>query len=213
MTSGFGQYIAEYTAANFWHYPIRCCITFENALEFMMTSQRNCLTKIIHTRNHTVFFYFILFVPWKYKRYTHFQGRQLSKVFWRLWNGVYSKEGICSFREQILPFRVDLFSEGTWCVGKQARSYKSCLPCKDRQKMYELLIGSLISSLIYLVSTWRIEHVVPIIITFGPLLMKYENDNYKMIFIFIEYNVACHSEMQFYSLVNPLGSWWAGQFT
>ena len=29
------------------------------------------------------------------------------------------------------PLRVDLFSEGDWCAGKQTRSLKNCLPCKS----------------------------------------------------------------------------------
>ena len=126
-------YITEYTAANFWHYPIRCCVTFESALEFMMTSQRNCLTKIIHTSNCMVFFISYCLYHENIRGKTLSGKATLKSVLRPLWKGSTLKGG-----EQILPFRVDPFSEGTWCVGKQARSYKSCLPCKDRQKMYEL---------------------------------------------------------------------------
>ena len=34
MTSDFRQYIAEYTVANFWGYPIRRRITYTIALEY-----------------------------------------------------------------------------------------------------------------------------------------------------------------------------------
>ena len=35
MTSDFRQYIAEYTVANFWRYPIRRHVTYASALEWI----------------------------------------------------------------------------------------------------------------------------------------------------------------------------------
>ena len=46
MTSDLRQYIAEYTVANFWRYPIRRRVTYASALEFVLVS---------------ILFYFILF--------------------------------------------------------------------------------------------------------------------------------------------------------
>ena len=34
MTSDFRQYIAEYTVANFWRYPIRRHVTYASALDY-----------------------------------------------------------------------------------------------------------------------------------------------------------------------------------
>ena len=34
MSSDLRQYIAEYTVANFWRYPIRCRVTYASALEY-----------------------------------------------------------------------------------------------------------------------------------------------------------------------------------
>ena len=38
MMSDFRQYIAEYTIANFWHYPIRRHVTYASALEVWLDS-------------------------------------------------------------------------------------------------------------------------------------------------------------------------------
>ena len=38
MTSDFRQYIAEYTVANFWRYPIRRRVTYASALEYIFSS-------------------------------------------------------------------------------------------------------------------------------------------------------------------------------
>ena len=38
MTLDFRQYIAEYTVANFWHYPIRRRVTYASALEWSFTA-------------------------------------------------------------------------------------------------------------------------------------------------------------------------------
>ena len=58
----------------------------------------------------------------------------LAKLFGlSLERGLLLKERICSHREQILPFRVDPFSEWVWCAGKQTESHKSCLPCKKER--------------------------------------------------------------------------------
>ena len=40
MTSDFRQYIAEYTVANFWRYPIRCRVTYASALESILSQIR-----------------------------------------------------------------------------------------------------------------------------------------------------------------------------
>ena len=40
--------------------------------------------------------------------------------------------------KNLLPRKVDPFSEGTWCAGKQTGSHKSCLPYKKWQKNYQL---------------------------------------------------------------------------
>ena len=32
---------------------------------------------------------------------------------------------------KFIPFRVDPFSEGIWCVEKPTGSHKSCLPCNN----------------------------------------------------------------------------------
>ena len=37
MTSDFRQYIAGYTIANLWRYPIRRRVAFANALEYLLT--------------------------------------------------------------------------------------------------------------------------------------------------------------------------------
>ena len=44
------------------------------------------------------------------------------------------KEKKCSHWEQFDPFRVDLFSKGVWCTGKQMGSHKSYLPCQKWRK-------------------------------------------------------------------------------
>ena len=36
MTSDLRQYIAEYTVANFWRYPIRRRVTYASALEYIL---------------------------------------------------------------------------------------------------------------------------------------------------------------------------------
>ena len=54
MTSDLRQYIAEYTVANFWHYPIRRRVTYASALE--------CPFNIPWKANFCLAFYF----KWKY---------------------------------------------------------------------------------------------------------------------------------------------------
>ena len=55
MTSGFRRYIAEYTVANSWRYPIRRRVIFSSALESTMTFNigRNDVTSIEQNVNHS----------------------------------------------------------------------------------------------------------------------------------------------------------------
>ena len=41
MTSDLRQYIAEYTVANFWRYPIRRRVTYASALEWKIAIRRD----------------------------------------------------------------------------------------------------------------------------------------------------------------------------
>ena len=43
MTSGFWQYISEYTVANFCLHPIRCCVIFASPLELALMEKYECL--------------------------------------------------------------------------------------------------------------------------------------------------------------------------
>ena len=53
----------------------------------------------------------------------------LSKLFLPpFWKSIHIKM-------KLFSFRVDPFSEGDCCVGKQTGSHKSCLPCKKWQKI------------------------------------------------------------------------------
>ena len=55
------------------------------------------------------------------------------------WKRIYSKrKEIAPLGSNFFPFRVDPFSEGTWCAGKQTGSFKSCLPCKTWQKISQV---------------------------------------------------------------------------
>ena len=45
MTSDLRQYIAEYTVANFWRYPIRRRVTYASALEFKLIMFHNNVVK------------------------------------------------------------------------------------------------------------------------------------------------------------------------
>ena len=47
MTSGFRQYIAEYTVANFWRYPIRRRVIFASALEYTFGSGELNMVEIL----------------------------------------------------------------------------------------------------------------------------------------------------------------------
>ena len=47
------------------------------------------------------------------------------------WNRIYSKrKEFAPTWSKFFPFKVDLFSEGTRCTGKQTRCHESCLPSK-----------------------------------------------------------------------------------
>ena len=63
MTSDLRQYIAEYTVANFWRYPIRRRVTYASALEFLIiVGNAHSGTESVHlthrntlgTQKHTV---------------------------------------------------------------------------------------------------------------------------------------------------------------
>ena len=41
---------------------------------------------------------------------------------------------------KLFPFRVDLFTEGNWCKGKQTGSHKSFLPCQKWCKIYQVYL-------------------------------------------------------------------------
>ena len=47
------------------------------------------------------------------------------------------KRGLSKMKEfaphgsKFFPFRVDPFSQGTWCAESQTGSHKNCLPCKN----------------------------------------------------------------------------------
>ena len=61
--------------------------------------------------------------------YTFKGGNSFKTVLSPSWKGVYSKrkEFDC-IGGKFFPFRVDAFSKGTCCTGKQLGSHKSCLP-------------------------------------------------------------------------------------
>ena len=59
------------------------------------------------------------------------------KIVLTFWKGVYSKrKEFAPRRSKFFPFRVDPFSEGAWCAGKQTGSNKSNLPFKNGWKRY-----------------------------------------------------------------------------
>ena len=48
--------------------------------------------------------------------------------------GVYSERKEFALWSKFFPFRVDSFSVGAYCTGKQTGRHKSCLPCKKGRK-------------------------------------------------------------------------------
>ena len=55
------------------------------------------------------------------------------------WKGIYFKVKRKEFAlaaSKVFPFRVDPFSEGSWCAGLQTGSHKSYLLCTRWQKIY-----------------------------------------------------------------------------
>ena len=58
----------------------------------------------------------------------------MSKLSCLSGKGVYSKrKKNCS--PNVFPFRVDPFSEGIWCAGKQTGNHKSCLLVKTTENL------------------------------------------------------------------------------
>ena len=62
---GFPQYIAEYTVANFWCFPIRRRITYASALEWSFTVHREVFWR--HDENTPIQIYWIFYHPNKKK--------------------------------------------------------------------------------------------------------------------------------------------------
>ena len=67
----------------------------------------------------------------KGNEYTY-RGRNSVTIVFSILKRVYSKKkNECAPLAQIFPFRVDPFSELTWCTGEQTESHKSGLPCEN----------------------------------------------------------------------------------
>ena len=64
----------------------------------------------------------------------HRGGGSVRIVFVSFWKGVSSKrKEFAPFGSKFFSLRVDPFSEGAWCAGKQTRNHKSCVPFKNRK--------------------------------------------------------------------------------
>ena len=74
---------------------------------------------------------FLYFLLWHIvgNQYT-FRGCALS-ILVLVWSELYVKRKACAlpWGSKFFPYRVDLFSEGAWCVWKQRGLLQHCLPC------------------------------------------------------------------------------------
>ena len=76
----------------------------------------------------------------KLKRIDACKGEQLYQVrLSPLRKAVYSKrKEFAPWGSKFFPFIVDPFLEDGWCAVTQTVSYKSCLPCKKIQEIYQM---------------------------------------------------------------------------
>ena len=71
-------------------------------------------------------------VIFKKNCYISWEGKPVKIVFVPFSKGVYSiRKEFAPTGSKFFPYRIDPFSEGDSCTGKQTGNHKCCLPCKN----------------------------------------------------------------------------------